>query len=713
VEEIKVEVKGDQSVAIGKTITLTATVSNCDEQTVTWSSSEAEIATVENGVVTGIKEGTVTITATSIKDSTKKGTLEVTVFDPIAFHATENGSNKVEAEDLDLSEANLRSDLANAGLSFVESPSGDAAALTSGGKSIRGVSAGSVMNIAFTTGEVSRATFKGRFSNYDAGFVLDDNVTFKLDGVSLDNTNAVFGGHSSPADYWPWEDILLGDTILEAGEHLFTIEVQGSLPNADYFAFDIADYGEADTVYSVIDQDGDTTFEAESLDLTDLVIRPDLAAAGRDKESLIENATDASGGKSIGGIGAGTVLQASFYLKDEAFISPTVRMADAGNTYDVDANLEFTLDDEKVTSNGYSSFGSSETNTYWNWKDIELEGVVMAKGFHTFTYKAINNGINLDSFVLTASYYGDVASRGIQITDNGFNTIEAEDMVVESGGFSVESPSGEAASLTSGGKSIGNVKANTVFSISFNLDEKATVELAGIMAKYEDSFALDEKLEIKLDSEVITTGYTSFGHTDTNQYWNWKHVTLNKAVMDSGYHSLTIKALNENDCPNIDCFKIITTGFGDMFAVSEAKNVRVEGVEMPYNNLSFDSAGAGGRIESDSRSSGGKSLGHIAGGYIEIPFYVDMDSATLNLTLGLAKYEAVAVGDNYTLYLDGNQIAFTDPTFTLGRTDGNDWFNWKEVAVSSQTLTEGTHTFKLDLSKLAVSIDYFDFTFTA
>ena len=51
----------------GKSVTLTATVqpSNATNKTVSWSSSNAAVATVSDGVVTAVKEGTATITATA------------------------------------------------------------------------------------------------------------------------------------------------------------------------------------------------------------------------------------------------------------------------------------------------------------------------------------------------------------------------------------------------------------------------------------------------------------------------------------------------------------------------------------------------------------------------------------------------------------------------------------------------------------------------
>ncbi|MGI6747001.1 MAG: right-handed parallel beta-helix repeat-containing protein [Anaerovoracaceae bacterium] len=55
------------TLGIGETVTITATVepSNATRKTVTWSTSDANVATVDNGVVTAVGEGETTITATA------------------------------------------------------------------------------------------------------------------------------------------------------------------------------------------------------------------------------------------------------------------------------------------------------------------------------------------------------------------------------------------------------------------------------------------------------------------------------------------------------------------------------------------------------------------------------------------------------------------------------------------------------------------------
>ena len=68
------------TVNVGATVTLsvTATPSNASK-TVNWSSSNTQVAIVNNGVVTGLKEGTAKITATYTKDSSIKDEITVTV----------------------------------------------------------------------------------------------------------------------------------------------------------------------------------------------------------------------------------------------------------------------------------------------------------------------------------------------------------------------------------------------------------------------------------------------------------------------------------------------------------------------------------------------------------------------------------------------------------------------------------------------------------
>lgn len=75
-----VSISGDASVTVGSSITLSANVSpdGAKYDSIKWSSSNGDIATVDGGKVTGVKAGTVTITA---ETGGKSGTKEITVKD--------------------------------------------------------------------------------------------------------------------------------------------------------------------------------------------------------------------------------------------------------------------------------------------------------------------------------------------------------------------------------------------------------------------------------------------------------------------------------------------------------------------------------------------------------------------------------------------------------------------------------------------------------
>lgn len=84
VESVEVSPSSVSSLIVGESKKLTVSVlpSNATDSTVTWSSSDEEVATVdENGTVTAKKAGSVTIYATSNENNTKKGNCEITVIE--------------------------------------------------------------------------------------------------------------------------------------------------------------------------------------------------------------------------------------------------------------------------------------------------------------------------------------------------------------------------------------------------------------------------------------------------------------------------------------------------------------------------------------------------------------------------------------------------------------------------------------------------------
>lgn len=85
VTEVKVTGKASMNVNDEQTLKLTVNPAKAYDKTVTWTSSDEAIATVnDEGLVTAISAGTVTITATANDGSAVSGSFEITVTDEVA-----------------------------------------------------------------------------------------------------------------------------------------------------------------------------------------------------------------------------------------------------------------------------------------------------------------------------------------------------------------------------------------------------------------------------------------------------------------------------------------------------------------------------------------------------------------------------------------------------------------------------------------------------
>ena len=88
-----VSLPATETVEVGKTVTLSATVSpdNASDKSITWTvQSGSDYASVANGVVTGIAEGSAVIRATSVADNTKYAECTVTVSEASTPAGAEN-----------------------------------------------------------------------------------------------------------------------------------------------------------------------------------------------------------------------------------------------------------------------------------------------------------------------------------------------------------------------------------------------------------------------------------------------------------------------------------------------------------------------------------------------------------------------------------------------------------------------------------------------
>ena len=726
-KEVSVAITASKTtLKLDETLQLTAIVTNATDTSVTWSSSDSAVASVSaTGEVTALALGSSAITATSVSDPAKSASVTLTVIDKYDARLTQDGTVTIEAENMDLSGFVIRGDVTSikpTAQDCIES-SDETTYGTSGGKSIGFIGKGSIIKATIYNEKDLKLTPYLRMASADSTFGVDSNITFTIDSTRVDSNGYSTFGSTADNTYYNWKDVELDSLLLAAGEHTLTFTVTGSAINFDAVKLAVSDYDNT-SKYNVISQDGTTVTEAEDAILfsgSTFIVRSDAVSVKPTASDCIEASDETtygtSGGKSVGFIGAGTVISVPLYLKADAVITPEVRMASADSTFNVDGNITFKLDSTTITSNGYNTFGSTADNTYYNWKDVALTTTVLTSGFHTLTFTVTGSAINLDAFKFVTTYYDDVDSYGTQITEDGTTVFEAENLTPTAGSFKVESPTGDAASLTSGGKSTGNYASGTVLNMVFSLKEKANVDIIGVMAKYEDIYSLRDNVKFELDGATLTPDAVTFGHTDTNLYWNWKNVTIASQSLTSGKHTFMVTAIGaDNTMPNVDCFKIVTKGMGASFIATNGNTYRVEGESVNTSHLISD--GGTSFVESSTEevaaTSGQECLAHVdSGSYFEIPFYVDETSTFLTMTCRLSKYEAINVNDNYSVYVDGTKVAWADTTQTLGRTDGNDWHNWKLCTLSATTLATGTHTFKFSFDNNGANVDYISFAFAA
>ncbi len=364
---------------------------------------------------------------------------------------------RMEAENLDFSQATLRDDFVNAGRTFIETPPAEYE--TSNGQSICGYKPGSIFEISLNLLEESTLYITSRMSDTQLDYKINEGVKFEMDSTLMTAEDVTFTFHGAP-NYWEWKEVVIGKITLQAGVHTFKMTSLSKRPNIDYFQFETLKYGNkekervlegievttlptktkyeesetfdpagmvvrakysdytyeeitdytidktgpltiADTEVTIsyngkstkvaievdlkISSVGEHIFEAESMDLSNLV---------SDGSAFIENNDKSSGNASIGHIISGYIninFKVSFastlqfkgmFAKYEA-----LQLKDCVEIK-VDGNV---LDYENITL-GRASDGS---NDFFNFKECVTNKVNLTEGTHTLTI-TFKIGCNFD-----------------------------------------------------------------------------------------------------------------------------------------------------------------------------------------------------------------------------------------------------------------------------------------------------------------------------
>lgn len=179
-----IALSGNTTVSVGKTTALTATVSpsTVRNKAVTWTTSDSTIATVNNGVVTGVKRGYVTITATSVERPTIKKAISITVTQPVTSLGLPGTENVICGNTLTLTPTILPSNANNQTLTW-----------TTGNSAIATVANGVVT--AKKPGKVSITAKTTDGSNLSASCKV--TVLRLVDGITITGPNRIAAGENA------------------------------------------------------------------------------------------------------------------------------------------------------------------------------------------------------------------------------------------------------------------------------------------------------------------------------------------------------------------------------------------------------------------------------------------------------------------------------------------------------------------------------------
>lgn len=482
----------------------------------------------------------------------------------------ENGSYVQEAETLDNSGVVTRSDFVNAGRCgegeyLIETPS-----TASGSKSISGFDVGTKFTIKLVLEKAAKVDFVMRgLCGDNENYEVSDHLKFTLNEQAVSAEGNLYGaGYPS----WSgWIDFSIAEGVsLAAGEYTLTMEVIGSSGtylDLDCFKFNVTEYGaetgtdtpDPDTpvdpvTYEInITDNGDYVKEAEEFSKEYAVTRSDFEAAYGDVGYV-------SNGAQIYGFGAGSKFPVTIYAEKDCVIDVDMTMfsgSSGGNALTTFFKLK--LDDTALTV-AEGNMPTAMTTT------ALTTDVAVTAGAHTLWIEIVTANFDIDKVTIKAKNYGETVvapdpapSYDITISENGTHTVEAESLdtskVVLQSGFSTCIAS---TTMASGGACLEAMVGGTELTITFYLESDATVTLATYMAKYESTYTLVGNASFYVDGgdAISVTADEGFGRAEdgSNDWFNWKKVTIGTFELKAGVHTLVVKAINA--LPNTDYFTL-------------------------------------------------------------------------------------------------------------------------------------------------------------
>ncbi|MBQ9265499.1 MAG: bacterial Ig-like domain-containing protein [Bacilli bacterium] len=538
---------------------------------------------------------------------------------------------------------------------------------------------------------------------------VDMSLTYKL---VLDDTQeiALTGNLDAREDITQWQTLHFEQATLTEGTHdakIVVVSNTGSgTANIDYFDFAPVEEPE-DTVDYVVDEAKEITIEAEDLPIEGI----EEKQSDKDWEKLVEPNSYASGGKSLH-----SVFKASwswtFDLKEEFDLEAIATVCkyeaiQTGEAYDIKVDgVHF--DNDNIT------LGRTDGNDWYNFKDSKTNIGKLSAGVHTISFNILS-AVNVDKVLFK---FSEPAPEPDYVIDEAKEiTLEAEDLPIEG----IEEKQSdkdweklvEPNSYASGGKSLHSVlKAS--WSWTFDLKEEFDLEAIATVCKYE-AIQTGGAYDIKIDGEHVDNDNITLGRTDGNDWYNFKDSKTNVSKLSAGIHTISFNILSAVNVDKIS-FKFTEPSEEPIveeadYTVSEAQNIRIEGENLPQSGIKKIQAGKDMNqlVEPNSYSSNSASLHAVE--EAEWSYIFDLEQElSLEVLARVGKYEDVVTGDRYSVVVDGVEIE--NDNITLGHTDDNPWYTFKDSKSSAGKLSEGRHVIKFVI-KQNINVDYIEFQFSA
>jgi len=613
------------------------------------------------------------------------------------------GTYKIEVEKLDTTNWVLREDLAAAGMGFTENWSNDFGS----GACAKGFTDGTVITATVKVEQDCTLTLSMRMSFYNDAVYDFSHTKITFAGQTLTPVPAGEFGHREASDYWKWVDVALGTVEVKAGEYEFKMETNGGM-NLDYFMFTNDSEPAPETVDLTIAGSGSYKIEAENLDTTNWVLRPDLAAAG---QGFTENwSNDFGSGVCAKGFTDGTVITATVKVEQDCMLTLSMRMSFYNDAkYDF-SHTKITFAGQTLTPVPAGDFGHRDAGDYWKWVDVALGTVEVKAGVYELKMET-NGGMNLDYFMFENGSAPAPETVDLTIAGTGSYKIEAEnldttnwvlrpDLAAAGQGFTENWSNDFGSGVCAKGFTDGTVITATV-----KVEQDCTLTLSMRMSFYNDAAYDFSYTKITFAGQTLTpVPAGDFGHRDAGDWWKWVEVALGTVNVKAGTYEFKMET---NGGMNIDYFQFVNAdAVVSQTTTIQAENLNTDGIVLQAGHTSC--------IENDTKNPSNQCLKGVSEGSVISFTFVLTEDAEVSISANMSKYESdYNTSGKFTVTLNG--VELTVESVMLGRAEdgSNDWHNWKTVGLGgAQVLKAGTYTVTLTATAPMPNIDSFTINVT-